>query len=54
MWAWSLNWNVVRHDLVVGSCPRQVGDLDAIRAETRVSAVLSLQHDECLEKLEID
>jgi hypothetical protein len=51
---WRLNWNVVRHDLVVGSCPREPSDLDALRVETRVSAVLSLQHDECLEKQEID
>ncbi len=51
---WRLNWNVVRHDLVVGSCPRELSDLDAIRVETRVSAILSVQHDECLEKLGID
>ena len=51
---WPLNWNVVRHDLVVGSCPRTPSDLDALRVETRVSAVLSLQHDDCLEKQEID
>jgi atypical dual specificity phosphatase len=54
MWNWRLNWNVVRHDLVVGSCPRKISDLDEIRLETRVSAILSLQHDECLEKQEID
>ena len=49
-----LNWSVVRHDLVVGSCPREPSDLDTLRVETRVSAVLSLQHDECLEKQKID
>lgn len=54
MWNWRLNWNVVRHDLVLGSCPRGVSDLDAIRAETRATAILSLQHDECLEKQAID
>ena len=51
---WPLNWNVVRHDLVVGSGPRTSSDLDALRVATRVSAVLSVQHDECLEKQEID
>ena len=51
---WPLNWNIVRHDLVVGSCPRTPSDLDALGVETRVSAVLSVQHDECLEKQEID
>jgi hypothetical protein len=49
-----LNGNVVRHDRVVGSGPREPSDLDALRVETRVSAVLSLQHDECLEKQGID
>ncbi|MDG4596698.1 MAG: dual specificity protein phosphatase family protein [Candidatus Contendobacter sp.] len=54
MKSWRLNWNVVRRDLVVGSCPRELSDLDAIRVETRMSAILSVQHDECLEKLGID
>ena len=54
MTSWPLNWNVVRHDLVVGSGPCTSSDLDALRVETRVSAVLSVQHDECLEKQEID
>ena len=54
MWTWTLNWNVVRHDLAIGSCPRSSNDLNIIQAETHVSAMLSLQHDECLEALEID
>ena len=54
MTSWRLNWNVVRHDLVVGSGPRERSDLDALRVATRVSAVRSVQHDECLEKQEID
>ena len=49
-----LNWNVVRHDLVVGSGPREPSDLDALRVETRVSAMLSVQHDECLAHQGID
>lgn len=53
-WSWSLNWNVIRHDLVIGSCPRSPSDLERIRAEAKVSAILSVQHDECLEKLAID
>ena len=51
---WPLNGNVVRHDRVVGSGPREPSDLDALRVESRVSAMLSVQHDECLEKQEID
>ena len=54
MATWPLNWNVVRHDLVVGSGPREPSDLDALRVETRASAVLSLQHDECLAHQGID
>ena len=54
MWNCKLNWDIVRHDLVLGSCPLDVGDLDSLRLEARVSAILSVQHDECLEKHRID
>lgn len=53
-WSWRLNWDAIRHDLTIGSCPHDPVDLDRLQAEARISAVLSLQHDECLEKLEID
>lgn len=54
MWNWRLNWNLIRSDLVVGSCPRAPRDLAVLQAEAGVSALLSLQHDECLERQEID
>ena len=54
MATWPLNWNVVRYDLVVGSGPRVPSDLDALRVAIRVSAVLSVQHDECLAHQGID
>lgn len=54
MWTWRLNWNVVRPDLVIGSCPRASSDLAVLQVKAGVSALLSLQHDECLERLEID
>ena len=54
MATWPLNWNVVRHDLVVGSCPRVPNDLDTLRLATRVSAILSVQHDDCLAHQGID
>jgi hypothetical protein len=54
MATWPLNGNVVRHDRVVGSGPRERSDLDALRVETRVSAVLSVQHDDCLAHQGID
>ena len=51
---WRLNWNVIRPDLIVGSCPRKVADLMVLQKNTGATALLSLQHDECLEKQEID
>jgi len=51
---WPLNGNVVRHDRVVGSGPRERSDLDALRVATRASAMLSVQHDECLAHQGID
>jgi hypothetical protein len=54
MVAWPVNWNVVRPDLVVGSGPRALSDLDAICGATRASALRSVQHDECLDQPGID
>lgn len=51
---WRLNWGVIRPDLLVGSGPREPGDLDVLQAEAGASALLSLQSDECLAKLGID
>jgi len=39
MWNWTLNWNEIRSDLIVGSCPRKVEDLTRIRDETRASGI---------------
>ena len=54
MWTWSLNWGEITPHIVVGSCPMTPDDLREISTETGVSAVLSLQHDECLEYWDID
>ncbi len=51
---WRLNWNVIRPDLIVGSCPREVADLMVLQQNTGATALLSLQHDDCLEKQDID
>lgn len=51
---WRLNWNVIRPNLIVGSCPREVADLMVLQQNTGATALLSLQHDECLEKQDID
>lgn len=54
MWTWSLNWGEITPHIVVGTCPMTAEDIFRIRAETRVSAVLSLQHDDCLAYWSID
>ena len=54
MWTWSLNWGDITPHIVIGSCPMTPDDLLEISAEADVSAVLSLQHDECLAYWEID
>ncbi len=54
MWVWTLNGDTIRGDLVIGSCPMSRSDLGLIRQRSGVSAVLSVQHDECLEHFGID
>jgi atypical dual specificity phosphatase len=54
MWTWSLNWGEITPELVIGSCPMTVDDLERIRVDADVSAVLSVQHDECLAYWSID
>ncbi len=54
MWEWTLNWNEIRHDIVIGSCPMTTKDIDRMRTELALSAVLSLQHAECLKHFDID
>ncbi len=48
MWIWTLHWNEIRENILIGSCPMTELDLERIRHETGASAILSLQHDECL------
>ena len=54
MWTWSLNWNEVHSDLVVGSCPMTAQDLTRIHDRTGVDGVLCVQSDECLAHFDID
>ena len=54
MWQWALEWNVILDDLIVGSCPIEVADIDRIRAETGATALLSLQCEECRARFGID
>lgn len=54
MWSWKLNWNEVRHDLVIGACPMTTADIDKIQQETGATALLSLQTDQCRAAFDID
>ncbi len=54
MWVWTLNWGRIRDDIVVGSCPMTAADIDRIRDGTRVSALLSVQTEECRAAFGID
>jgi hypothetical protein len=54
MWTWSLNWGEITPRILVGTCPMTTADLDRIGAEACVSAVISVQHDDCLAYWDID
>jgi len=54
MWTWSLDWGEVSPSLLVGSCPMQPKDLTRIHRASGATAVLSLQHDDCLDYWKID
>ena len=54
MWSWTLNWSGIRRDLIAGSCPRELEDVARIRDQTRASALLCLQSDDCLAHFGID
>jgi hypothetical protein len=54
MWKWTLNWGQVTPSIIIGSCPITNEDLKRIQSETGISAVLSLQHDDCLRHWNID
>jgi hypothetical protein len=53
-WSWSLNWGEIDSCILVGSCPMTPEDLGRIREAGRISAVLSVQHDDCLAYWGID
>lgn len=48
MWTWSLNWGEITPRVLIGTCPMTPADVERIRAGADVSALLSLQHNDCL------
>ena len=53
MWKWTLNWNEIRDDLVIGACPMTTADMDTMQKQTGATALLSVQTDECRKTLHI-
>ncbi len=51
---WTLNWDRITDHIVVGSCPRSVGDIDTIATQSGCDAILCLQCDLCHDALSID
>ena len=51
---WTLNWDEIRKDLVIGSCPRKRQDLDTIQKQAEATALFSLQEDSCHSYWDID
>ncbi len=54
MWTWSLNWSEITPRILIGTCPMTPADLERIGAGADVSALLSLQHNDCLAYWGID
>ncbi|MGZ9035191.1 MAG: dual specificity protein phosphatase family protein [Rhodospirillales bacterium] len=53
-WRWSLNWSEIRGDLLIGSCPMALDDVERIIGDTGATAILSLQSDACRGAFAID
>ncbi|KAL3160573.1 hypothetical protein ABBQ32_010511 [Trebouxia sp. C0010 RCD-2024] len=53
-WRWSLNWDQINSDIVVGSCPRSASDVDRMVDEAGISAIICLQSEACFEAMQID
>jgi hypothetical protein len=54
MWEWSLSWGGITPTLIIGSCPMAPADVRRIYGDAGVTALLSLQSDDCLAWARID
>lgn len=54
MWSWSLDWAEITPTIVIGTCPMTPADVERIRDEAGVSAILNVQHGDCLAYWSID
>ncbi len=48
------NYGVIRENLFIGRCPYGPEDLEVIQTTIGATAILSLQHDECLMRMNLD
>lgn len=49
-----INFDMLRRNLFIGSCPKTPVDIDRIRSSLKVTAILNLQTDEDFDKWEVD
>lgn len=52
-WRWTLNWDAITPNIIVGSCPRSPEDIDRMVDEAGIDAVLNLQSNLCFDALKI-
>lgn len=52
-WRWTLNWDSITPNIIVGSCPRSPGDIDRMVDEAGIDAILNLQSGLCFDALKI-
>lgn len=50
----AFNWDEIRPDIVIGTCPMNEDDVKAIRDDAKAKAILSLQEERCRHDLAID
>mmetsp|Transcript_8591 Transcript_8591/g.31731 ORF Transcript_8591/g.31731 Transcript_8591/m.31731 type:complete len:352 (+) Transcript_8591:169-1224(+) len=53
-WKWTLNWNEITPEVLVGSCPRSPEDATIIARESGATAILCLQSNDCFRAMNID
>lgn len=53
-WHWTLNWDRINDNIIVGSCPRSPSDVDRLVDEAGIDAIICLQSELCHEALQIE
>jgi len=59
-WQWTLNWDPITYtedrgaQIIIGSCPRSAADIQRLKQEIGIDAIVSLQSDVCMQAMNID